>query len=138
MSTQAEPTPSVVTPPPRPAPAPASPRRGGPWRWLRTNLPTFLALAVVIGLGILGHLNDWQIPAWSKLIGDDDDDDDDDQDWCDTHNVPMSKCVEHNKDLLPVPKGVAWCDVHGVPECPVHYPQVAQVHDEPTVPASDL
>jgi len=59
------------------------------------------------------------------------------KDWCEAHDVPESLCVECKPDLLPRAKAPPYCKKHGVPECPVDYPQVAEVKGNRQLPRYD-
>lgn len=91
----------------------------------------FAALGVTLAWG---HLNHWTLPKFSSLRGETTAVDD----WCSSHSVPDSICVECNDDLLPRPKAHGWCKIHGVHECPLEHPDVAQLPTRPEVTPDDL
>lgn len=94
-------------------------------------IPTVLVLALLIGIAIFGHTTGWKVPSMAGR-------DEKTADWCETHSVPESQCVECNPDLLPRGKDYGWCDVHGVPDCPWEHPDVAELPSTPTVSKADL
>ncbi|HVK13738.1 MAG TPA: hypothetical protein VM597_33650, partial [Gemmataceae bacterium] len=90
----------------------------------------FILLAV---LAFWGHRTGWTVPKASALRSAAAEPDD----WCKTHNVPDSVCVECKPELLPRQKDYGWCGVHGVPECPEDHPDLAQVNGKRTLPRYD-
>ena len=103
--------------------------------WLGRTVSSLLVFVVLGGLLVWGHHTGWTIPKFSSLTGHADDEQ---SDWCSEHNVPESQCVECNPDLLPKPKCLGWCKLHGVHDCPLCYPEVAQVKGQPQVTAVRL
>ena len=100
--------------------------------WLIRKLSSLLVFVVLGGVLVWGHHTGWTIPKFSSLTGHADDGE---SGWCSEHNVPESQCVECNPDLLPKPKCLGWCKLHGVHDCPLCYPEVAQVQGRPQVTA---
>ncbi len=98
-------------------------------------LPTVAVMTVLAGLGYWGHHTGWTIPKYSELAGSVVSAPDD---WCEEHGVPESICVECNPDEYPQRKLHGWCKVHGIHECPLHYPDVAQLKDTPQIEQHDL
>lgn len=93
---------------------------------------------VLIGFAAVfyfGHHNDWKIPKFASLTGSAEPGR---TDWCDEHSVPESICVQCDPTLMPTGPDYGWCPEHGVHNCPLHYPDVAQLKKTPTVLASDL
>jgi cobalt-zinc-cadmium efflux system membrane fusion protein len=127
--------------PQQPEPRAASPEaaRISPTRavfgWLGQIIPTFLVLAALAGLAYWGHHTGWTVPKFSALAGKERVEKDD---WCNAHGVPESQCVECKPDLLPKPKTFGWCRIHGVHECPLEYPEVAQLLATPKITPADL
>ncbi len=96
--------------------------------------PTF----VLIGFAVVfyyGHHNDWKLPKFAALTGTAKTVV---SDWCEEHSVPESICVQCDPTLMPKGPDYGWCPEHGVHNCPLHHPDVAQLKETPTVPASDL
>ena len=97
-------------------------------------VPSALALGAVGGLAYVGRQYDWRMPKFSALIGQAEAEKDD---WCEEHSVPDSECVECKKGCLPRDKEHGWCRTHGVSECPLCFPQVAQLPAVPVVTSDD-
>lgn len=57
---------------------------------LLRGLPTVLTLAVLAGVGYVGHRTGWKIPAASEVFGAGKEPR---EDWCGEHGVPESSCV---------------------------------------------
>jgi cobalt-zinc-cadmium efflux system membrane fusion protein len=104
-------------------------------RWLWGAIPAFLVLSVLAGVAYVGHQTGWTMPKFSALLGKDETEKDD---WCETHGISQSQCVECNPDLLPKPKTYGWCKEHGVQECPLHHPDVAQLDEPPHIMPADF
>jgi cobalt-zinc-cadmium efflux system membrane fusion protein len=98
-------------------------------------VPTVLALLAVAAVLALGVQTRWKLPRFSALIGQAQAETDD---WCSAHSVPESICVECGKAPRPLGKEHGWCKVHGVHECPLCYPDVAQLPAPPQVTLADL
>ncbi|MHC4879055.1 MAG: efflux RND transporter periplasmic adaptor subunit [Planctomycetota bacterium] len=103
--------------------------------WLVRSIPTAIVLAVLAGLGWWGHHSGWALPKFSEVTGlaavlpDD---------WCEEHGVPETMCVECNPDEYPKRELHGWCKVHGVHECPLHYPDVAQLKSPAMIEPRDV
>ena len=108
--------------------------RPSPLRWVASAIPGVIALAVVGGLVFAGQKTHWRIPKFSELRGQEVVVKDD---WCETHAVPETICVECKKDCLPPSKERGWCKVHGVHECPVCNPAIAQIPNAEEVAANE-
>lgn len=104
-------------------------------RLLRGAVPTLITLAAVAGLVLLGVRTGWKLPKFSVLMGKEQEEK---KDWCDEHRVPDSICVECKKDCLPRAPEHGWCRKHGIAECPLCYPEVAQLQGSPKISAEDL
>ena len=102
--------------------------------WAGHAVPGLIALAAVSGLVFAGQKTHWRIPKFSELRGQAVVEKDD---WCETHAVPDSICVECNKGCLPPSKELGWCKVHGVHECPVCNPSIAQIPNASEVAAEE-
>lgn len=111
-----------------PEPAPIEP--GGFWAWVRRTLPTAGVAVALIGLAVWGHSTDWTVPKFSALIGAEKPEA---PDWCDSHGVPESACVECNPSLVKSLPDFGWCSVHGVMQCPLEHPEIAQVKTPVTI-----
>ena len=119
---------NLVSPPPASEPTSRGAGRLTMLRRLGHKCSSLLVFGVLGGLLVWGHHTGWTIPKFSTLTGHGDEDQ---SDWCSEHNVPESKCVECNPDLLPKPKCFGWCDTHGVHDCPLCNPEVAQLKERP-------
>src|SRR5262249_48676379 len=120
------------TPPPAaPPPGPPAHPHFAIGSWILGALPTFLALALLAGVGAWGLANKWELPSLAKLFGEEKKEDN--ADWCKEHSAPKESCVECNPRLLPPPPKYGWCDKHGVFDCPLDHPDVAQVPTAPQV-----
>ncbi len=97
-------------------------------------IPTLVVMALLAGLGALGHRSGWKLPKFSALAGNGALAHDD---WCEEHAVPESQCVECNPDLWPQGADHGWCREHGVHNCPLHHPEVAQLKQPPLVSDAD-
>ena len=97
-------------------------------------IPGAIALAAVGGLVFAGQKTHWRIPKFSELRGQVAAEKDD---WCETHNVPDSECVECHKDCLPPAKEQGWCKIHGLHECPICNPAIAQIPNAGEVAAEE-
>ena len=113
----------------------AVPGRGGPVGWLLGSAPTLAVLALLGGVGWYGHHHGWSVPKFSTLVGAPAAAP---ADWCETHAVPESQCVECTPALLPAGPRHGWCAEHGVHDCPLHHPEVAELKETPAVSAADL
>lgn len=83
-------------------------------------------VAVMLLLGAFaygGHRFQWKVPKFSRLLQSEPSK----EDWCESHHVPESICVECNPGVYPAAKPHGWCAVHGVSECPVCHPELASV-----------
>jgi cobalt-zinc-cadmium efflux system membrane fusion protein len=103
--------------------------------WLGRILPTVLVLAGLGGVAWWGHRTGWSLPSFTSLTGNGAKGADD---WCEEHGVPESACVECNPDLLPRARDHGWCKEHGVHNCPLEYPDVAQLTSAPLVTPAAL
>jgi cobalt-zinc-cadmium efflux system membrane fusion protein len=112
--------------PPRVLPAPPAtvkPPKQSRLKGILASVPNLLVLALLAGLGWWGHHSGWKLPKFSQLTGNSGEEKDD---WCETHSVPDSQCIECKPDLMPRDKSVKWCKVHGVHECPFEHPEIVQ------------
>lgn len=100
--------------------------------WTGRAVPGLIALAAVGGLVFAGQKTHWRMPKFSELRGLVTVEKDD---WCETHNVPESVCVECNKGCLPPSQERGWCKIHGVHECPICNPAIAQIPNAAEVAA---
>jgi membrane fusion protein, heavy metal efflux system len=114
--------------------SPQSRRRPGARHRLADRVPTLLAMALLVGLGVYGHRSDWKLPRLSSLTGSNAGRSDD---WCEEHSVPESQCVECHPELLPRGKDFGWCKEHGVDNCPLCHPEIAQLKKTPIVTETD-
>ena len=126
-----------VATPSTPTPTDSPSRPAGPtvWSTLWRCAPAVAVVGVLAGLAIWGHSTGWTLPKFSALIGYDAGED---ADWCESHSVPGSLCVECNASLLPPGKDYGWCQEHGIAGCPLHHPEVAQLKATPTISAAEM
>jgi cobalt-zinc-cadmium efflux system membrane fusion protein len=108
---------------------------GGLWRRLQSTVSTAAVVGVLAAAAAFGYLNDWKLPTFSTLVGNADAQLDD---WCTTHGVPESECIECNALLVPKLKDYGWCKDHGIAQCPFEHPEVAQLATTPGVTDADL
>ena len=121
VHSHAEPAEPVVQVEAMPEPAPAE---TGEFRtWLGRSFSTMLVVAVLVGVAVWGHSTEWTMPNFSALIGAEKPEA---ADWCESHGVPESQCVECNPGLLAPQTDFGWCSVHGVMQCPFEHPEIAQ------------
>lgn len=111
---------------------PARPAR--PWPRVRRVAPTALVIASLAAIAAWGHYSDWTIPKFSQLTGGADQAA---ADWCVTHNVPESVCVECDAKLLAGEKSFGWCKTHGIADCPLEHPEIAELGQTPTIGDED-
>ncbi len=96
---------------------------GRTWSLAREHGPTVVVLAILAGVGVWGHRTGWKASAFSELRGGAAAQEK--EDWCETHNVPLSKCIACHPELAGAdPKD--WCKEHGMPEskCTVCHPEL--------------
>src|SRR5262245_2961783 len=97
-------------------------------------LPTLVVAAVIVAVGWWGHRQGWKMPKFSDLNGAQAAVDD----WCKTHSVPESICVECNETLMPKPTAFGWCKVHGIPECVICHSELAHLKKAASSSKEDL
>jgi cobalt-zinc-cadmium efflux system membrane fusion protein len=114
---------------------PAGVATPGLGRRLLAGLPTLLVVAGLAVLGFWGHHTGWKLPKASDFTGRAPGAQDD---WCQAHAVPESLCVECTPGLLPRGKEHGVCKAHRVAECPLCYPDVAQLRVAPRLTAADF
>lgn len=100
---------------------------------IRRSLPNAIVLVTLAGLAIWGLASGWKMPKFSWLLGGKTEEA---TEWCEEHNVPESECIECDADLVPQEKDHGWCKEHGIEQCPLHFPDVAQL-DSPAPPSKD-
>jgi cobalt-zinc-cadmium efflux system membrane fusion protein len=121
----------VATAPAPPGANPAHGRRGSRiLQWLRHAIPTAIVIAVLGALATWGHQNEWTVPKFSELVGNEAPEG---EQWCTDHNVPEDECIECRPDLLPRATNYGWCKEHGVAQCPLEHPDVAQLKTTPVI-----
>jgi cobalt-zinc-cadmium efflux system membrane fusion protein len=86
------------------------------------------------GVMLLGHFTDWKMPKFSELVGAGTTAADD---WCTSHLVPESFCIECAPNLLPKSESFGFCNLHGVAECVIDHPELAQTNTSPSLPKYD-
>jgi multidrug efflux pump subunit AcrA (membrane-fusion protein) len=101
---------------------------------LADYIPTLAVVALLAGVGAYGHYAGWKLPKFSALAGNGMVER---NDWCETHAVHESQCVECRPELLPKGKDHGWCKEHGVHGCPWCHPDVAQLKPTPTIAEAD-
>jgi membrane fusion protein, heavy metal efflux system len=101
------------------------------------RMARFLSALVVFtalgGLLVWGYRNDWKLPKFSAWSGNTDHDA---PDWCETHSVPESICIECNPALM-TKRSFGWCSEHGVHDCPLCHPEVAELSVTPGITDAD-
>ncbi len=100
-----------------------------------SSLSTILVLTLLSGIAYWGHHSDWKISKFSILTGVAQEAE---TDWCETHNVPESECIECDKDLVPFGKDYGWCEKHGTFQCPLEHPELFQLKKKPTISLGEL
>ncbi len=85
---------------------------------------TSAAMAALGGIGYWGHATGWAAPTFSDLTGKSEVAEVE-EDWCESHNVPDSKCLACHPELGGADPG-DWCKEHGVAEskCTVCHPEI--------------
>jgi membrane fusion protein, heavy metal efflux system len=96
-------------------------------------LSTLTVFALLGGLLVWGYRSDWKLPKSSELFGGSDHED---RDWCETHSVPESLCIECKPELMPR-RSFGWCAEHGIHDCPLCHPEVAELASTPTITDAD-
>lgn len=134
MSTITHPEDVKSASPPLPNALPEA-HTAGFWHRIRSAAPTAAVIAVLGGLAVWGHSNDWELPKFSSLAREVATDG---LIWCEEHGVPEALCVECNPDLMPRGPDYGWCEEHGVHNCPLHHPDVAQTKVEPVISQADF
>lgn len=99
------------------------------------SLSTILVLILLTGLAYWGHHSDWKISKFSILTGTAQESE---ADWCETHNVPESECIECNKELVPFGEDYGWCEKHGIFQCSLEHSELFQLKKKPTVSPKDM
>jgi membrane fusion protein, heavy metal efflux system len=84
-------------------------------------IPTLVVVSAALAIGWWGHTNHWQMPTFAQLRGEVPEV----KDWCPTHNIAESECVECDPSLMLRPKERGWCRVHGVAECVTCRPELS-------------
>ena len=102
---------------------------GPPGRQVGSILPTIAVFGLLGALLWYGVQTGWTLPKLSTLLGSADKKN---NDWCETHSVPESICIECKPDLMSK-RSFGWCAEHGVHDCPLHHPEVAELASLPTV-----
>ncbi len=84
-------------------------------------IPTALILALLAAIGYWGHRNGWTLPKLSQLRAAQTEP----ADWCVEHNVPESRCIACNPQLVGATMD-DWCREHGLPEskCAICHPDI--------------
>lgn len=82
-------------------------------------LPTILAFLVLGGLAVWGHRTGWKLAPRTAAANDKQ------EDWCESHNVPDSRCLACHPELGGG-NAADWCKEHGVPEskCATCHPEI--------------
>ena len=96
-------------------------------------LSTLVVFALLGGLLAWGYRSDWKLPKFSEWLGDSSHEK---SDWCETHSVPESICIECKPELMPR-KSFGWCAEHGVHDCPLCHPEVAELLTTPSITDAD-
>jgi membrane fusion protein, heavy metal efflux system len=99
------------------------------------SLSTVLVLILLTGIAYWGHHSDWKISRFSILTGVEQDAE---ADWCETHNVPESECIECDKDLVPFGEDYGWCEKHGVFQCSLEHPELFELKKRPIISLKEM
>jgi multidrug efflux pump subunit AcrA (membrane-fusion protein) len=94
-----------------------------------------VVLALLAGVALWGHFNEWTMPKFSTLLGETAEAE---SSWCPTHNVPEAECIECNPLLLDEQPNYGWCAEHGIVQCVLEHPDVAQLKETPVIDSEDL
>ncbi len=98
-------------------------------------MPSLVVLSLLAGLGWYGHHNDWKLPSFASMSGQEATQD---AGWCDSHGVPEDDCIVCDPALIESSPELQFCKVHGVHGCVLDRPELAQTK-APTEPtAADL
>jgi membrane fusion protein, heavy metal efflux system len=89
---------------------------------------TLVAVAGFSGLLLWGHHSGWQFSR-AELLGAKPDAESDD--WCETHRVPESICIECHPEKAPAQASYGMCQTHGVVNCLWEHPELAQTTISP-------
>lgn len=102
---------------------------------LRGAASTLAVVAVLSGIALWGHFNEWKLPKFSALTSNAKPEE---QLWCIAHNVPEEGCIECNSKLVaPAPK-YGWCEEHGLAQCVLDHPDLAQLPTTPVIASEDF
>lgn len=105
------------------------------WNWSARVLPPVVVFGLLAAVGYWGHHNEWKMPAFSELTGNEKVAG---EPWCDAHGVPEAICISCNAHLMPKGELYGWCQEHGIAECILEHPDRAQLRETPTVSEEDL
>ncbi|MDR1385936.1 MAG: efflux RND transporter periplasmic adaptor subunit [Planctomycetaceae bacterium] len=97
-------------------------------------IPNVLIFTMLGGVMFWGHHTGWKMPKVSEILGTSQNIS---GDWCASHLVPESQCIECQPALLPKDKDFGFCNDHGVAECVLHHPELAQTNEPPQLPKFD-
>ncbi|MDR1494366.1 MAG: efflux RND transporter periplasmic adaptor subunit [Planctomycetaceae bacterium] len=97
-------------------------------------IPNALIFTMLGGVMLWGHHTGWKMPKASEILGMSQNTSDD---WCTSHLVPESQCLECQPDLLPKDKEFGFCNEHGVAECVLHHLELSQTNQPPQLPKFD-
>ncbi len=85
--------------------------------------PAVLVLLALVGLAYTGHRSGWKVSKFSEVWGHSAAPEP--EDWCEAHNVPQSRCIACNPELVGADPA-DWCKEHGMPESkdPLCHPEI--------------
>lgn len=96
---------------------------------LGRGLSVLVAFAGLGAVGYWGHVNGWRLPGRdTQPVADE---------WCEAHSVPEEICVACNPDRYPPLPDRGWCREHGVHQCPLCYPDIIQLPNQPEVTSEE-
>jgi multidrug efflux pump subunit AcrA (membrane-fusion protein) len=98
-------------------------------------IPSTLVVAGLAGLAWFGHHNEWKLPKFGASTGISDISR---VDWCDSHGVPESECLNCVPGFIEEAPEIEFCQEHGVHGCVFHDPSLAQTKEPAEVSPQDL
>ncbi|HEX3313307.1 MAG TPA: hypothetical protein VHR72_00385, partial [Gemmataceae bacterium] len=96
-------------------------------------LSSLVVFALLGGLLFWAFRNEGKLPKFSEWFGDSSHRK---SDWCETHSVPESICIECKPELM-ARHSFGWCAEHGVHDCPLCHPEVAELLTPTTITDAD-
>ena len=97
-------------------------------------IPSTLVVGGLIALAWFGHHNDWKLPSFGSMSADAESQ----VEWCDSHGVAESDCINCVIGLVADAPDLTFCKVHGVHGCVLENPSLAQTRQPAEVLPRDL